>query len=106
MDLKNKVTLVTGGASGLGEATARRFVAAGASVVVVDLNEERGQALEKELAGKVKYVRANVADADDIAAAVAAAEAIGPLRAAVSCAGIGVAMTPLTTWPPSRRSSP
>ena len=92
MNLSETVALVTGGASGLGEATARRFVAAGAHVVVVDLNDERGSALASELSGKVTYVKGNVADADDIARAVAAAEAVGPLRVAVSCAGVGVAM--------------
>lgn len=92
MNLNDTVALVTGGASGLGEATVRRFVAAGAKVVVVDLNDERGDALAQELSGSVTYVKGNVADPDDIGRAVAAAEAIGPLRVAVSCAGIGVAM--------------
>lgn len=92
MNLNETVALVTGGASGLGEATVRRFVAAGAKVVVVDLNDERGTALESELAGQVTYVKGNVADPEDIGRAVAAAEAIGPLRVAVSCAGVGVAM--------------
>lgn len=92
MNLNQTVALVTGGASGLGEATARRFVAAGAKVVVVDLNDDRGNALQQELAGKVTYVKGNVADPEDIGRAVAAAEALGPLRVAVSCAGVGVAM--------------
>ncbi|MCA9574498.1 MAG: SDR family NAD(P)-dependent oxidoreductase [Polyangiales bacterium] len=90
MNLNDTVALVTGGASGLGEATARRFVAAGAKVVVVDLDADRGEALSKELAGQVTYVKGNVADPDDVARAVAAAESVGPLRVAVSCAGIGV----------------
>jgi len=92
MNLNETVALVTGGASGLGEATARRFVAAGAKVVVVDLNDERGNALASELDGRVTYVKGNVSDPEDIGRAVAAAEAIGPLRVAVSCAGVGVAM--------------
>lgn len=92
MNLNQTVALVTGGASGLGEATARRFVAAGAKVVVVDLNDERGNALQQELDGQVTYVKGNVADPEDIGRAVAAAEALGPLRVAVSCAGVGVAM--------------
>ena len=92
MNLNDTVALVTGGASGLGEATARRFVAAGAKVVVVDLNDERGNALQRELDGSITYVKGNVADPEDIGRAVAAAEAMGPLRVAVSCAGVGVAM--------------
>ncbi|MBK6813685.1 MAG: SDR family NAD(P)-dependent oxidoreductase [Sandaracinaceae bacterium] len=92
MNLNDTVALVTGGASGLGEATARRFVAAGAKVVVVDLNDERGNALQSELDGSITYVKGNVADPEDIGRAVAAAEAMGPLRVAVSCAGVGVAM--------------
>ena len=92
MNLNDTVALVTGGASGLGEATARRFVAAGAKVVVVDLNDERGNALQRELDGSITYVKGNVSDPEDIGRAVAAAEAMGPLRVAVSCAGVGVAM--------------
>jgi NAD(P)-dependent dehydrogenase (short-subunit alcohol dehydrogenase family) len=92
MNLNDTVALVTGGASGLGEATARRFVAAGAKVVVIDLNDERGNALQSELDGSITYVKGNVADPEDIGRAVAAAEAMGPLRVAVSCAGVGVAM--------------
>jgi NAD(P)-dependent dehydrogenase (short-subunit alcohol dehydrogenase family) len=91
MDLKNSVALVTGGASGLGEATVRRLVSAGAGAVIVDLNEERGEALAKELGERTVFVRANVADAADVARAVDAAAGLGELRVAVSCAGIGPA---------------
>ena len=91
MDLNNSVALVTGGASGLGEATVRRLVAAGAGAVIVDLNEERGEALAKELGDRTTFVKANVADAADVARAVEAAAGFGDLRVAVSCAGIGPA---------------
>jgi NAD(P)-dependent dehydrogenase (short-subunit alcohol dehydrogenase family) len=74
--------LVAGGASGLGEATARRLHAAGARVVIADLNEERGQALADELEGQ--FVRADVTDADSVQAAIPEG-----LRISVCCAGIG-----------------
>jgi len=87
MKLAGSVALVTGGASGLGAATVRRLVAAGANAVIVDRDEPRGAALANEL-GQT-YVKADVTNADEVQAAVAAAEALGPLRVAVSCAGVG-----------------
>jgi 3-hydroxyacyl-CoA dehydrogenase / 3-hydroxy-2-methylbutyryl-CoA dehydrogenase len=82
--------LVAGGASGLGEATVRRLHGDGASVVVADLNEERGAELVGELAERAQFVRADVTDADQVAQAVAAAAALpGGLRISVCCAGIG-----------------
>lgn len=91
MDIQHAVALVTGGASGLGEATVRRLVAAGAKAVIVDLNDERGQALADELGEGVVYVKTNVADPAAVDAAVQAAGELGELRIAVSCAGIGPA---------------
>ena len=87
----NTVALVTGGASGLGEATIRALVSAGAKAVIVDLNAERGQALAEELGDGVVFSEANVADAGQVQAAVEAAQKLGDLRVAVSCAGIGPA---------------
>ncbi|NCQ60433.1 MAG: SDR family NAD(P)-dependent oxidoreductase [Myxococcales bacterium] len=89
MKVKGDVVLVTGGASGLGEATARRFVSDGARVVAVDMNEERGAALAKELEGELVFVKADVTSPDDVAEAIDAAKELGELRAAVSCAGVG-----------------
>ncbi|MFC7326505.1 SDR family NAD(P)-dependent oxidoreductase [Marinactinospora rubrisoli] len=87
MELNGAAALVSGGASGLGEATVRELAAAGATVVVADLNAERGDALAAEVGGV--FVRTDVADEEQVAAAVRAAEETGrPLRAAVSCAGI------------------
>ena len=63
-----------------------------AALAIVVLNDERGNALQSELDGSITYVKGNVADPEDIGRAVAAAEAMGPLRVAVSCAGVGVAM--------------
>jgi len=60
MEIRDSVALVTGGASGLGEGTVRRLAAAGAKVVIVDLNEERGTALAGELGEGVRFVKADV----------------------------------------------
>jgi NAD(P)-dependent dehydrogenase (short-subunit alcohol dehydrogenase family) len=89
MELKGSVVLVTGGASGLGGATARRLVAAGARAVVVDLDEAKGKAMAEELGGGSLFARADVTSADEVGAAVAKAAELGPLRVAVSCAGVG-----------------
>ena len=83
------MALVTGGASGLGEATVRRLVAGGARAVIVDQNADKGRALEAALDGKARFVQADVTNAEQVAAAVEAAAALGPLRVAVSCAGVG-----------------
>jgi NAD(P)-dependent dehydrogenase (short-subunit alcohol dehydrogenase family) len=84
MQLNGIGALVAGGASGLGEATARELAARGARVTVADLNEERGEALADELGGG--FVRADVTDEAQVQAAV---DAVEGLRLAVSCAGIG-----------------
>ncbi|GAA0386055.1 short-chain dehydrogenase/reductas [Acrocarpospora corrugata] len=88
MDLKDAAAIISGGASGLGEATARELAGIGTTVVIADLNEERGKALADELGGV--FVRTDVADESSVQAAVDAAVATGrPLRAVVSSAGIG-----------------
>ena len=69
----NTVALVTGGASGLGEATIRALVGAGAKAVIVDLNAERGEAVAAELGDGVVFAEANVADAAQVQAAIDAA---------------------------------
>jgi NAD(P)-dependent dehydrogenase (short-subunit alcohol dehydrogenase family) len=90
MQIKGTGALVAGGASGLGEATARRLHADGAHVVIADLNEERGQALAAELGERAAFVRADVSDATAVQTAVDAAAAHpGGLRISVCCAGIG-----------------
>jgi NAD(P)-dependent dehydrogenase (short-subunit alcohol dehydrogenase family) len=83
MDLSNASALVTGGAGGFGGATARRLAARGAKVVIADVNDERGQALAKEIGGGSVYVRTDIMDEASIANAVAAAVGLAPLRAAV-----------------------
>ena len=88
MDVNGAAAIVTGGASGLGEATARDLAAHGAKVVIADLNEDRGKALADELGGV--FVRVDVSDEEQVQAAVDAAVASGaPLRVVVNSAGIG-----------------
>ena len=88
MNLNGTGTLVAGGASGLGEATARELAARGARVAILDLNEERGPQLAEELGGL--FTPADVTDEERVGAAVEeGVEAFGGLRLAVSCAGIG-----------------
>jgi NAD(P)-dependent dehydrogenase (short-subunit alcohol dehydrogenase family) len=90
MRIDGKTALVAGGASGLGEAAARRLHDAGAGVVIADLNREKGEALAAELGEGASFVEANVLEAEQVEAAVdAAANGEGPLRISVCCAGIG-----------------
>jgi len=90
MQIGGSGALVAGGASGLGEATARRLHADGAHVVIADLNDERGRGLAGELGERAKFLATDVTDPDAVAAAVKAATGQPvPLRIAVSCAGIG-----------------
>ncbi|HET9079230.1 MAG TPA: SDR family NAD(P)-dependent oxidoreductase [Trebonia sp.] len=90
MELNGTSAIVTGGASGLGEATARVLAAAGAHVVIADLNEEAGKQVAAETGGQ--FAKTNVTDENAVLAALAAAEASGyPLRVCVNCAGIGYA---------------
>ncbi|WP_181782142.1 SDR family NAD(P)-dependent oxidoreductase [Pseudonocardia pini] len=87
MRVRGAVALVTGGASGLGLATAERLVAEGAEVVLVDLPSSDGTAVAEKV-GAV-FAPADVRDPEQVAAAVAVAGERGPLRVAVNCAGIG-----------------
>ena len=90
MQLKDQAAIVTGGASGLGAATARRLASLGAKVAVCDLNTKLAETVAAEIKGVA--VTCNVADAASAETAVAAAEkAHGPARVLVNCAGIGVA---------------
>jgi NAD(P)-dependent dehydrogenase (short-subunit alcohol dehydrogenase family) len=83
VDLNNSSALVTGGAGGFGSATARRLAQRGAKVVIADVNDERGQALARELGNGSVYVRTDIMDEDSIQNAVQAALDLGPMRAAV-----------------------
>ena len=87
MQLENTSAIVTGGASGLGAATARRLAAAGARVVVADLNAEAGESVAQEIAGA--FMATDVTDTKDVSAAIDIASEMAPLRSLVNCAGIG-----------------
>jgi NAD(P)-dependent dehydrogenase (short-subunit alcohol dehydrogenase family) len=89
MKLEGAVALVTGGASGLGEATVRRLVAGGAKAVILDRDKDRGNSLAKELGSAVAFAAADVTDTDQVQAAVDKAGELGSLRIAVNCAGVG-----------------
>lgn len=88
MDVNGSAAIISGGASGLGEATARELARLGATVVIADLNEERGKALADELGGV--FAKTDVSDDEQVQAAVDAAVATGkPLRVVINSAGIG-----------------
>ena len=90
MNFDNSTFIVTGGASGLGEATVRRFHAAGANVVIADLNSERGEKLAAELGSRAAFARTDVtADADGQACVARALSTFGGLHGLVNCAGVG-----------------
>lgn len=93
MELKGKVAIVTGGASGLGRATTEAFLAKGAKVVIFDLNEDAGNAVAAELGANCKFAKVNVADEASVQAGIAlTVESFGAVHIAVNCAGIGSAM--------------
>jgi NAD(P)-dependent dehydrogenase (short-subunit alcohol dehydrogenase family) len=88
MDVNGSAAIISGGASGLGEATARELAGHGATVVIADLNEQRGKAIADELGGV--FAKTDVTDDEQVQAAVDAAVATGkPLRVVVNSAGIG-----------------
>jgi NAD(P)-dependent dehydrogenase (short-subunit alcohol dehydrogenase family) len=89
MEIDGAVGLVTGGASGLGEATVRRLVARGARALVVDMNTAKAEGLIQELGDAAAFAEADVADEQQVQQAVESATSLGPLRMAVNCAGIG-----------------
>jgi NAD(P)-dependent dehydrogenase (short-subunit alcohol dehydrogenase family) len=89
MKIEAAGAVVSGGASGLGEATVRRLHAGGAQVVIADVNPEKGEALASELG--IEFVQCDVREEDQVRAAVdKAAETDGGLRIAISCAGTGI----------------
>jgi NAD(P)-dependent dehydrogenase (short-subunit alcohol dehydrogenase family) len=90
MDISGAAAIVTGGASGLGAATAGKLVEMGAIVTLIDLNPETGDAKAAELGGSTSFVLADVTDPDAIGEAVSLAAEGAPLRIAVNCAGIAI----------------
>lgn len=90
MQISNQVFIVTGGASGLGAATARMLAANGAKVVVADLQVEAGEKLAAEIAGR--FIKCDVTSEADGQAVIAAANELGTLRGLINCAGVAPAM--------------
>ena len=90
LDLQDKSVVVTGGASGIGEASARQLAALGAKCVIADLNEELGQKIATEVGGI--FVKCDVRSEEDGAAVVEAANDMGPMRALVNSAGMGLSL--------------
>ncbi|KOU58955.1 3-hydroxy-2-methylbutyryl-CoA dehydrogenase [Streptomyces sp. MMG1533] len=89
MRIDGSSALVTGGASGLGLATARRITDRGGRVVIADISEEQGAKAVADLGDAARFVRADVTDASAVEAALDAAREHGPLRCVVHCAGRG-----------------
>jgi NAD(P)-dependent dehydrogenase (short-subunit alcohol dehydrogenase family) len=90
LNVEGKVALITGGASGLGHAAAEALLAAGGSVVLVDLPSSDGEVAAKELGDKTRFAPADVTASDEVEAAVkTAADEFGGLHIAVNCAGVG-----------------
>lgn len=92
MKIQTCRAIVTGGASGLGEATVRKIVGSGGSAVIFDQSEENGRRLENELGEAVLFLKADVTKEEDLQAAInKAAEFMGGVNTVVNCAGIGIA---------------
>ena len=92
MQLDGAVAVITGGASGLGLATARKLTAEGAAVVLIDLPGSAGAEIAAELGDRARFSPGDVTAEDDVAAALDIAAELGPLRVTVNCAGIGNAI--------------
>jgi NAD(P)-dependent dehydrogenase (short-subunit alcohol dehydrogenase family) len=92
VDISGAAAIVTGGASGLGLATAERLLAAGAAVTILDLPTSAGEAVADKLGDRARFAAADVTDPDAVAAALDVATELGPLRVAVNCAGTGDAL--------------
>ena len=93
MEFKGMTALVTGGASGLGEASVRRLASLGANVVIIDRDGDRGTALAKELGNVARFAKADVTSESDIQGAIDLAKSdFGAVNMLVNCAGVGMAM--------------
>jgi NAD(P)-dependent dehydrogenase (short-subunit alcohol dehydrogenase family) len=93
MNITGKTFLVTGGGSGLGEATVRTLAGAGGNVIIADINAEKGEALARELGERARFAACDVTDEASVKGAIAvAADTFGGLHGVVHCAGVGMAM--------------
>ena len=96
MEISGKTAIITGGASGLGEATVRRLARMGANVAIFDMNAERGNAVAAELGSSVMFQNVNVTSEESVAAAIAATvERFGAIHICCNYAGIGNALKTL-----------
>ena len=93
MEIQGKTALITGGASGLGAATARRFHSHGAKVMITDMNEQNGQKVLAELGDRAAFFKGNVTETADVEACVKKTlETFGQIDSLVNCAGTGLPM--------------
>lgn len=105
MKIEGSTFVVTGGGSGLGEATVRLLHARGAAVVIADVAVEKGEALAAELGARTAFVRCDITDEAEVNAALGRAAAFGPLRGVIGCAGIAVGEKVLGKDGPHRQKS-
>jgi NAD(P)-dependent dehydrogenase (short-subunit alcohol dehydrogenase family) len=92
VEIKDAVAVITGGASGLGLATAKALLDEGAKVVILDLPTSKGEDVAKELGDRARFAPADVTDEDAVTAGFDIAESLGPVRIVVNCAGTGDAI--------------
>lgn len=93
MNIEGKTAIITGGASGLGESSARRLAEAGAKVLILDLNEERGQALVTQLGSQAAFIKTDICNSEDIGCALDfAIDKFGRIDIAINCAGVSSGM--------------
>jgi NAD(P)-dependent dehydrogenase (short-subunit alcohol dehydrogenase family) len=98
MEIKDKTFLVSGGGSGLGEASVRHLVGLGANVAIADVNDEAGRRLAAELGGGAIFGHTDVTEAESVQALIdEAVRAFGALHGAISCAGVAIAMKVLSS---------
>ena len=106
MEIKNTVAVVTGGASGLGEATVRKIVSEGGKAAIFDLTEEKGNRLAEELGENVIFIKTDVTDESGVQSAVKQTmETFGRITAVVNCAGIGSGEKTVSSKGPHRLDS-
>lgn len=106
MDIKGNTALVTGGASGLGEAVVKALASAGGNVVIMDIQDERGKALASELGKAAAFAKTDVTSEEEVQAAIdTAKETFGGVHFCINCAGTGLAARTITKTGPASLSA-